>query len=56
MDLPFSVIVGVIVAVIIVLIAVALALFVRETGQSSIQAIWNIGDYIKQLIGFKPSG
>lgn len=56
MELPFSVIVAVVAAVIIILIIIALALFVRETGQSAIQAIWNIGDYIKQLLGMKTGG
>lgn len=56
MELPFSVVVGVVAAVIIILIIIALAFFVKDAGQQAIQSIWNIGDYIKQLLGLKSGG
>jgi len=56
MDLPFNVVVAVVVAVIIILIIIAFAFFVKDTGQEAIKSIWNIGDYLKKILGASAGG
>jgi len=56
MELPFTVVVAVVVAVIILLIVIALAFFAKDVGQEAIKAIWNIGDYLKKILGPSTGG
>lgn len=56
MELPFNIVVAIVVAIIIILVIIALAFFVKDAGQEAIKSIWNIGDYLKKILGAKAGG
>jgi hypothetical protein len=50
MELPLKIVVAVVVSVIVLLVIIALAFFLKESGQQAIEYLWNIPEFIKQLI------
>ena len=55
MEMPLTIVIAVVVSVIILLVVIFLAIFVKDAGQQAIQYIWNIPEYIRQLLKSTPS-
>ena len=45
-----KVIVAVVAAVIVLLIIIGLSMYVKETGWDAIEGLWDIGEWIKQIL------
>jgi hypothetical protein len=50
MELPFKIVVAVVVSVIIIVVVIVLAMFVQNSGKEALQYLWNIPEFIKQLL------
>lgn len=50
MEIPFKIVVAVVVSVIIIVVIIVLAMFVKSSGQEALQYLWNIPEFIKQLL------
>jgi hypothetical protein len=50
MEISMKVIIAVVAAVIVLLIIVGLSMYVRETGLDAIESLWDIGEWIKQIL------
>ena len=45
-----KVVVAVVAAVIVLLIIIGLSMYVKETGTDAIESLWDIGEWIKQIL------
>ena len=50
MELPFNVIAAIIAMMIFILIIIAFAYYTKEEGESVFDKIWNLGDWIEELL------
>jgi hypothetical protein len=50
MEMPFNIVVALIAMMIFLLIVIAFAYYTKEEGQSVLDKIWNLGDWLRRIV------